>query len=321
MSCACERNFEACVDFLRDGARPSTSLMVSFIDTNRHDLGVEPICPMFQIAPSAYYSFKSRPVSARAARDVVLGAMIKVLFDANYGVYGARKMWKAMRRAGEDVGRDQVARIMRHMGLEGVRRGGKVFTTRADKHANRAPDLVDRQFTADHPNALWVTDLTYVPTWSGMAYVCFIVDVFSRTIVGWRVASNMRTDMVLDAVNMACFHRGARLDGLIFHSDAGSQGGFDWSSQHLETEVGNGTTAGMVGDADGETGDAIAGQAADPARHGAGVLGEDRRGVDERGRCDRLRGVGSGRVALVPRTWRHADHRDEPADRQISVVC
>jgi putative transposase len=197
--------------------------MVSFIDTNRHDLGVEPICAMLQIAPSTYYSFKSRPVSARASRDVVLGAMIKVLFDANYGVYGARKMWRAMHRAGEDVGRDQVGRIMRHMGLEGVRRGGKVFTTRADKHANRAPDLVDRQFTAVRPNALWVTDLTYVPTWSGMAYVCFIVDVFSRTIVGWRVASNMRTDMVLDAVNMACFHRGARLDGLIFHSDAGSQ--------------------------------------------------------------------------------------------------
>ena len=197
--------------------------MVSFIDTNRHDLGVEPICTMLQIAPSTYYSFKSRPVSARASRDVVLGTMIKVLFDANYGVYGARKMWKAMHRAGETIGRDQVARIMRRMGLEGVRRGGKVFTTRPDPKANRAPDLVDRQFTAVRPNALWVTDLTYVPTWSGMAYVCFIVDVFSRTIVGWRVAANMRTDMVLDAVNMACFHRGARLDGLIFHSDAGSQ--------------------------------------------------------------------------------------------------
>jgi len=132
-------------------------MMVSFIDTNRIELGVEPICTMLQIAPSTYYSFKSRPVSARAARDVVLGAMIKVLFDANYGVYGARKMWKAMRRAGEDIGRDQVARIMRQMGLQGVRRGGKVFTTRADKHANRASDLVERRFSAERPNALRVT--------------------------------------------------------------------------------------------------------------------------------------------------------------------
>lgn len=198
-------------------------MMVSFIDANRVDFGIEPICTVLQVAPSTYYSAKSRPLSARAARDLVLAATIKMLFDANYGVYGARKMWKAMRRAGEDVGRDQVARIMRGLGIEGVRRGAKVFTTRPDPTANRAPDLVERKFTAEHPNALWVTDLTYVPTWSGMAYVCFIVDVYSRVIVGWRVASNMRTDMVLDALNMASWHRGARLDGLVCHSDAGSQ--------------------------------------------------------------------------------------------------
>jgi putative transposase len=198
-------------------------MMVSFIDANRVDFGIEPICAVLQVAPSTYYSAKSRPLSARAARDLVLAATIKMLFDANYGVYGARKMWKAMRRAGEDVGRDQVARIMRGLGIAGVRRGAKVFTTRPDPTANRAPDLVERKFTAEHPNALWVTDLTYVPTWSQMAYVCFIVDVYSRVIVGWRVASNMRTDMVLDALNMASWHRGARLDGLVCHSDAGSQ--------------------------------------------------------------------------------------------------
>jgi putative transposase len=198
-------------------------MMVSFIDASRADFGVERICSVLQIAPSTYYAAKTRPVSARAARDLVLAATITVLFKANYSVYGARKMWKAMRRAGEDVGRDQVARIMRDLGLEGARRGGKVFTTRPDPRANRAPDLVDRQFTAERPNALWVTDLTYVPTWSGMAYVCFIVDVYSRTIVGWRVAANMRTDMVLDALNMASWHRGAHLDGLVCHSDAGSQ--------------------------------------------------------------------------------------------------
>lgn len=198
-------------------------MIVEFLDANRDELGVEPVCTVLQIAPSTYYSAKARSTSARAARDVVLAAMIKVLFDANYGVYGARKMWKAMRRAGEDVGRDQVARLMRHNGLRGVRRGRQVFTTRPDPAATRAPDLVDRNFTAAHPNALWVTDITYVPTWAGMAYVCFIVDVFSRTIVGWRVAGNMRTDMVLDAVDMACFQRGARHSTLVFHSDAGSQ--------------------------------------------------------------------------------------------------
>ena len=145
------------------------------------------------------------------------------VFKANYSVYGVHKMWKALQRAGEDIGRDQVARIMRGLGITGARRGGKVFTTRPDDKASRPPDLVDRKFVADAPNRLWVIDLTYVPTWSGMGYVCFIVDVFSRTIVGWRVAANMRTDMVLDALEMARFHRGTRLDGLICHTDAGSQ--------------------------------------------------------------------------------------------------
>jgi putative transposase len=197
--------------------------MVAFIDANRAELGVEPICTTLQVAPSTYYCAKSRPVSARAVRDVVLGVAIVAVWNANYSVYGARKMWNALTRAGEDVGRDQVARIMRQLGLEGARRAVKVRTTRPDDKADRPPDLVERRFHADRPNALWVTDLTYVPTWSGMAYVCFIVDAFSRTIVGWRVAANMRTDMVLDALEMARFHRGTFLEGLICHSDAGSQ--------------------------------------------------------------------------------------------------
>jgi len=196
--------------------------MVSFIDAHRAEFGVEPICRVLEVAPSTYYQAKSRPLSARAVRDAVVGVTIMALWNANYCVYGVHKMWKALGRRGEMVGRDQVARIMRRLGIQGARRGGKVFTTRADHTATRAPDLVDRNFTADRPNVLWVTDLTYVATWSGMAYVCFIVDAFSRTIVGWRVAANMRTDMVLDAVEMARFHRGARLDGLVCHSDAGS---------------------------------------------------------------------------------------------------
>ena len=202
-------------------------MIVAFVDEHRVELGVEPICRALQIAPSTYYAARRRQLapSARALRDVVMMQVLMVLWVANRKVYGAHKLWKAARRAGHDVGRDQVARLMRQMAIEGIsRQRRKVFTTRPDPDALRAPDLVNRNFTADRPDALWVTDLTYVPTRSGMAYVCFIVDAFSRRIVGWRVASNMRTAMVLDALEMARQSRGnRRLVGLVTHSDAGSQ--------------------------------------------------------------------------------------------------
>jgi len=202
-------------------------VIVAFVDDHRDELGVEPICRALQIAPSSYYAAKKRELapSARAVRDAVLMQVLMVLWVANRKVYGAHKLWKAARRAGHDVGRDQVARLMRAMEIEGIsRQRRKVFTTRQDPDAQRAPDLVNRNFTADRPDALWVTDLTYVPTRTGMAYVCFIVDAFSRRIVGWRVASNMRTEMVLDALEMARRSRGGRrLIGLVTHSDAGSQ--------------------------------------------------------------------------------------------------
>jgi putative transposase len=199
--------------------------MVRYIDEHRDEFGVEPICTVLQVAPSTYYAAKSRPLSARAIRDVMMMQVLMVLWVTNRKVYGAHKLWKAARRAGHDIGRDQVVRLMRELGIEGVsRRRKKVFTTRQDPDATRAPDLVNRNFTADRPDALWVTDLTYVPTRSGMGYVCFIVDAFSRRIVGWRVAANMKTEMVLDALEMARTSRGARrLVGLVAHSDAGSQ--------------------------------------------------------------------------------------------------
>jgi putative transposase len=178
------------------------------------------------VAPSTYYAAKRRETapSARAVRDAVMTGVLMALWVANRKVYGADKLWKAARRAGEDIGRDQTARLMRAAGMVGVTRRRKVFTTRPDPDALRAADLVNRVFTADRPDALWVTDLTYVATRSGMAYVCFIVDAFSRRIVGWRVAANMKTEMVLDALEMARRSRGARrLAGLITHSDAGSQ--------------------------------------------------------------------------------------------------
>lgn len=200
-------------------------MIVEFIDGHRDEFGVEPICTVLQFAPSTYYATRSRPVSARGVRDAVMLTVLMALWLANRKVYGAHKLWKAARRAGHDIGRDQVARLMRELGIRGVsRRRNKVFTTRPDPAATRAPDLVRRRFSADRPDALWVTDLTYVPTRCGMAYVCFIVDAYSRRIVGWRAAGHMRADMVLDALQMACGARGGRrLVGLVAHSDAGSQ--------------------------------------------------------------------------------------------------
>ena len=302
-------------------------MIVDYVDQHRQEFGIEPICAVLteagaKIAPSTYYARKTRPISARARRDAALGPMLMALWITNRKVYGAHKLWKAARRAGHDIGRDQVARLMRELSIEGVsRRRRKVFTTKSDPDAVRAPDLVNRDFTADRPDALWVTDLTYVPTRSGMAYVCFIVDAFSRRIVGWTVASNMKTQMVLDALEMARRSRGNhRLVGLVTHSDAGSQGGFNWSSQHLDMEVKDGASARLVGHADGKASDAFAGQAADSTRRRASVLGEDRRRSHERGRCAGVWGIGSCWFSMVPRTWGHADDRVECAFGPISVI-
>ena len=204
--------------------------MAEFIEENRDEFGVEPICTTLEVAPSTYYEFKSRPLSARAIRDAVMMPILLALFQANYSVYGVRKLWIAATRAGHDIGRDQVGRLMRQLDIQGVSRRRRVRTTIPDESATRPPDLVDRDFTADAPNQLWVSDLTYVPTWNGMGYVCFIVDAFSRRIVGWRVAAHMRTEMVLDALEMARWSRGTRLEGLVTHSDAGSQLRFKGSS-------------------------------------------------------------------------------------------
>lgn len=191
-------------------------------------LGVEPICKILreaglQVAASTYYAAKNRAPSARAVREAELVPQLVAIHAENYGVYGVRKLWKAANRAGISIGRDQTARMMRIAGIQGVQRRTKVRTTRPDDSAPRHPDLVKRRFSAAAPNRLWVTDLTFVPTWAGIAYVCFIIDAFSRMIVGWRVAPTMRTETVLDAIEMARWARGARHEQLRMHSDAGAQ--------------------------------------------------------------------------------------------------
>ena len=221
--------------------------MVDYIDHHREVYGVEPICAVLPIASSTYYDNKRRPLSARVIRDALMMPILLALFQANSSVYGARKLWIAARRAGYDIGRDQTARLMHRLDIRGVRKGQRVRTTRPDESADRPRDLVERDFTADRPNELWVTDLTFVPTWAGVAYVCFIVDAFSRRIVGWRVAANMRTAMVLDALEMARWSRGTRLDGLVAHSDAGSQYTSIRYGERL-AEIGAVPSIGSVGD-------------------------------------------------------------------------
>jgi putative transposase len=222
-------------------------------------------------------------------------------------VYGARKLWKAAQREGHDVGRDQVARLMRQLGIQGVNRSTKLRTTRRDETADRHPDLVGRQFVAERPNALWVTDLTYVPTWSGMVYVCFIIDAFSRMIVGWRATTNIRSQIVLDALEMARWSRGTQLEGLVCHSDAGSQAVFKRSSQHPDLRGCDGKVRGVGAGADGTAADVLAGPGDGVAtRAHAGVLDGDRSGREQRGCGSRGGGVPGGRFALVPSRRGHA---------------
>jgi transposase InsO family protein len=204
--------------------------MVSFIDDHRATYGVEPICRVLPIAPSTYYAHKMRQAdatkrSARAQRDELLGARIRAIWEENFSVYGVRKVWHALQRREEKVARCTVARLMGQMGLQGAVRGRKfVRTTIADEAALRPADLVIRNFTATRPNQLWVADLTYVATWRGFAYVAFVIDVFSRRIVGWRASSSLRSDLALDALEQALFDRPIDdSERLIHHSDRGSQ--------------------------------------------------------------------------------------------------
>jgi len=197
--------------------------MTRYIDQNRASYRVEPICWTLEIAPSSYYAARSRPPSARAIADEKLKPKISEVHRENFAVYGARKVWRALARKGESVGRDRVARLMRGLGLVGAVRERSIRTTKPADLAARPADLVERIFAAAAPNRLWVADLTYVWTIAGFCYTAFIVDVFSRRIVGWRVAASLRTDLALDALEMAIFARGHFLPDLIHHSDHGVQ--------------------------------------------------------------------------------------------------
>ena len=318
--------------------------MMGFIDVQRSEgHAVESVCRVLrqqgcQIAARTYRSWSraGRPVAARTVSDaLVVDAVRQVAWTLDEhgvrsltpeGLYGRRKMTAYLRRTlVPAASAGSVDRAMRLLGLAGVRRDKGTRTTIPAKDGIRAGDLLNRDFTAPAPNRVWVTDFTYVRTWAGFTYVAFVVDVFAQKIVAWHAATSKATDLVMIPLRMALWardregHRPAP-GQLICHSDAGSQGGFNWSSQHLEVEVWDGSTGGVDDDADGQAGDAVAGQAAGPSRCRARVLARDRFRADERGRGGRVRCVGAGRVAVVPGTWRDVLVAVQPVVGAVPVV-
>ena len=217
------------------------------IDVYGERFGVEPISRVLEASPSTHYARRTRTPSARALRDQQLLAAIRRVHASNYGVYGARKVWKQLNREGITVARCTVERLMRVHGITGLVRGAKRRTTIPAPAAPRPSDLVKRTFTATRPNQLWVSDITYVRMWEGWAYVALVTDVFSRRIVGWQLAGHLRTDLPLDALEMAVYQRRPDRDGLIHHSDRGCQ---YLSIRYTErlAEIGASASAGSVAD-------------------------------------------------------------------------
>jgi putative transposase len=222
----------------------------AFIDSHRERFGVEPICITLGVSASAYYERATGRRSDRAIEDERLLQKIVEVHEANYCAYGSRRMWKALRRRGEDVGRDRVARLMKGAGIQGAKRRGKPWrTTKADPKATRAPDLVQRDFLAWRPDEKWFADFTYLRCWEGLVFFSFVIDAYSRMIVGWQFAAHMRTTLVLDALRMALHQRRPGADvALIQHTDAGSQ---YTSYDYTQTLDDHGVLAsiGSVGDA------------------------------------------------------------------------
>ena len=224
--------------------------MSRYIDEHRGRFGVEPICRTLDVSASAYYQRKTGRQSDRVVEDGRLLERIREVHAANYHAYGYRRTWKALLRDGERIPRCQVQRLMRRDGIQGAKRRGKPWrTTKPDPLAGRRPDLVERDFTATRPDSLWVADLTYLRCWDGVVFFAFIIDAFSRRVVGWQFATHMRTDLVLDALRMALHQRGPGADvELVHHSDRGSQ---YTSGDYTQTLSDHGVlgSVGSVGDA------------------------------------------------------------------------
>ncbi|WP_420935495.1 IS3 family transposase [Alteromonas sp. A081] len=237
--------------FCAGGARPQTEEIVQFIDKHRALHGVEPICRVLRTAPSTYYRCKAMEAAPaqgcqRYHMDEALKPEIMRVWQESRQCYGVRKVWKQLKREGFTVARCTVARLMKVLEIQGVRRGRRCITTIPDESAAKPLDLVNREFTAQRPNQLWVADITYVATWSGFVYVAFVIDVFSRKLVGWRVMKTMQTQLILDALEQALWARG-KPKGVIHHSDRGSQYVSIRYSERL-SEAGFSASVGSIGD-------------------------------------------------------------------------
>jgi len=305
--------------------------MIAFIDAHRDAYRVEPICRVLPIAPSTYFAHVTKradptKASARARRDGELCPEIRRVFDENFAVYGVRKVWRQLGRENVTVARCTVARLMRQMGLQGVVRGKAARTTISDRATPCPADRVNRQFQAPRPNALWLSDFTYVATWQGFVYVAFVIDAYARRIVGWRVSRTAHAGFVLDALEQALHdRRPVEGGGLIHHSDRGVQGGFKWSSQHPDGGGCDEHSKAAIGSVWPGAVAVTRSTAGGGTRGTEPVLGGDRCRVDERGGCSRGRRVATCGNQMVPKGRRHATSDvqilGEAALWALSLVC
>jgi putative transposase len=295
----------------------------AYVDQHRERFGVEPICRTLGVSASAYYQRASGERSERAVEDERLLGVIRVTHKQSYEAYGYRRMWKALGRAGEHAPCCQVQRLMAEHGIQGAKRRGKPWrTTQADPAAVRSPDLVKRDFTASEPNRLWVADFTYLRCWEGVLYFSFVIDVFSRMVVGWQLACNMRRTLVLDALRMALGLRDPGADvALVHHSDAGSQPEFKGSSQHhLDERNCDGSSTSEVRSSRSDADVLAWSSAGGVSRAAAGVLGGDRAWCVHCGRGRRGGSVRGSWRPVVSREWRDAYCHSEPAVGALPVI-
>ena len=239
---------------------------MTFVQLHRHTFGVAPLLAAIGEPVSTFYDRTSREPSDRAVADAAVAERIEAIWERSRRTYGAPRIHAMLARDGIRVGRKRVERLMRQLGIQGAHLRKHWNTTRQDRHATAAADLVYRNFTAVEPNRLWVADLTYVKTLQGILYLAVVLDVFSRKVVGWQMADRMTTDLVLTAFEMGLWRREVIRDRLIHHSDKGSQGGFNWWSQHLDRGGVDGQASWVDEGVDGQVGNEVAGGAGASAR-------------------------------------------------------
>ena len=269
-------------------------------------------CRIAGVGRQAFYDWSDRQERGSSLKELATAELvdeIRRIHSDSGGAYGSPRVTAVLRRQGRRVNHKRVERLMRVNGICGIYKRRKPRFRPAAGVCSTPDDLVRRDFGPGRPDIVWAGDITYIATGQGWLHLAVVLDIGSRRVIGYSMAADMPARLVIDALNTAAASRGGRTTGVIFHSDRGSQGGFNRWLQHLDVEVCDGQAVGVVGDADGETGDEVAGASADSSGCGAGVLGEDRRGAHKRGRGDRVWGVGFRRIALVPRTWGNANSR------------